>query len=142
MTKMVLTFVFAGLLGASGLANAQNIRVNIPFQFYVGSAQMPAGTYVVGEAPGKLVGESTQIMLHGLNGGADKSFTGSSVMLSGHQSAASRLVFACYEKQCFLSQVWKANDGRGVQLLRTRLEKDLIAARKMLDNQVVLASLD
>lgn len=30
MTKMVLQFVLAGRLGVSGLASAQNIRVDIP----------------------------------------------------------------------------------------------------------------
>ncbi len=32
MTKMVLQFVLAGRLGVSGLASAQNIRVDIPAQ--------------------------------------------------------------------------------------------------------------
>lgn len=142
MTKMVLQFVLAGLLGVSGLASAQNIRVDIPFQFYVGSAQMPAGTYLVRPAPGgSLVGDSTELMIHELNGDADKLITGNEVRSTGRLQAASRLVFACYEKQCFLSQVWKANDGRGVQLLRTSVEKDLIAARKIQSSQVILAAL-
>jgi hypothetical protein len=142
MTKMLLKFALAGLLCASGLASAQNIRVDIPFQFYVGGAQMPAGTYAVRPAPGgPLVGDSTQLMIQDLDGRADKLFTGNPVTSTGRLQAASRLVFACYEKQCFLSQVWKANDDGGVQLLPTTAEKHLIAARKTPSRQVVLTAL-
>ena len=142
MTKMLLKFVLVGLVCASGSLVPITSGLTFHSSSRLGAAQMPAGTYVVRPAPGgALVGDSTRLTIHELNGGGDKLFTGNAVTSTGHLPTASSLVFARYEKQCFLSQVWKANDDRGLQLLRTTAENELIAARKTPSHKVVLAAL-
>jgi hypothetical protein len=108
-------FVLAGLLIVAECSSAQAVRVNVPFEFTVGSVAMPAGTYSIDP-------ESDSEQAMDLIWGMDRStarahdyFSSRPIEVSGRKNETD-LVFRCFDRECFLSQVWMAGNHTGRQL--------------------------
>src|SRR5271165_5090857 len=72
---------------------------NVPFSFNVGEVRMPAATYRIAEMT---TTGTTQIR---------NTENGHSIMVAalvprGGEANSSKLVFRCYEGNCFLSEIW------------------------------------
>ncbi len=99
--------------------NQQQLRVDVPFAFNVGSTQMPAGEYNV-----SVVNPSSDRSVLQL-----KSFDGKSSALVhttdiiGWASPRARLVFRHYNAQYFLAQVWMASEATGLSAPNSSAEK-------------------
>lgn len=100
--NMLLTL--AGLLIAAGSAYAQNIRVDVPFQFSVGETVMPAGAYFI-EWSSSTRGTQSNYHLRSMNRTSGFSF----VVKSHIETSAAlntKVVFHCYSGgECFLFQI-------------------------------------
>jgi hypothetical protein len=118
----MLTLVLLLTAASSVYAQSQRIRINIPFSFAVGQKSFPAGEYTV-EPNTK---NSLNVwLLEGEQGKDAIVFTTNSVR-SGRNNEESKLVFAKYGDQYFLSQVWTAGDQNGRELNVTSSEKQLV----------------
>src|SRR4051794_10191851 len=95
-----------GLAAFSAYAQAQTSeRANIPFEFYAGSAKLPAGIYDIRRAS---IGSPVFVIA--------KDDSRSAAMVMTHRSLRSRtdepeskLIFNRYGDQYFLSQVWTSS---------------------------------
>lgn len=97
--KGLVVAAFLVFLGVSS-ANAATLRANIPFEFTVGNATLPAGTYTVSQlAQGVLVIRNENL------GSAAALVMVNSTMTTTPQAGAS-LFFNRDGNQYFLKQVW------------------------------------
>jgi hypothetical protein len=122
MKKQVLTIVSVlSLVLAAGSAFAQTTKVqaDIPFNFVVHNATMPAGTYTFSS-----VGIGGTLLIRGTHNKAVK-VVNANYAQSGAPSARTKLVFRCYGTRYFLSQIWTEGSDRGRQLSKTAAESEV-----------------
>lgn len=131
--------VLAGLLIVAECTAAQTVRVNVPFQFTVGNVPMPPGTYSI-----EPLSYSEQGM--DLIWGMDRStselhdyFSSRPVEVSDRNNETD-LVFRCFNRECFLSQVWMADNHVGRQL-SLQVPARLLANEGPAPHEIVLAAL-
>jgi hypothetical protein len=111
-------------LSISALAQENRLKVNIPFDFNVGKAAMPAGEYIVGNALslGALSIRNADGQ-HSVDTPAD--YAVGKVYLE-----RAELVFNRYGDQYFLSLVWSEGMS-GRKLVESGLEREVKAAREL-----------
>lgn len=121
----------AGLIFLGGVisANAQTggVRVKVPFEFEIANKHLPAGEYVVSS-------EHDQVWLRVYRGNTV------AVVQSNHTThdggKTGKVVFNCYEKLCFLSQLWLPDADGAREILASNSEKQ--AARRGEPTQLAL----
>ena len=123
--RLALTTGLSALLG-SALLSAQTpskrTLVEIPFSFTVDNQTLPAGSYLVEQ-----MSQSDVVWIHAPNAsGIIRVTSGGTTGKAGDP----RLVFHCYDDNCFLSEAWLAYDGYAHTFAKTRLEKELTAAKR------------
>jgi hypothetical protein len=127
--KMFTTATLFGLLLVP-FAHAQvstSLRGNIPFQFQIGGAALPAGEYVVSRdrpsAQGFLtiwgLDRKTRAIL----------FQASPTLSTSAQNANPKLVFYRYGSTSFLREVWQGSGQTGTELSQSKAER--VTARQM-----------
>ncbi len=117
-TKLLLTL--AAGLAVTTLAGAEELKVNIPFEFSVGRLLLPAGTYEIDTkvAPGVLRVRSADwvnaalVITHGV--------------VERNRSEEAKIVFNRYGDTYFLSKVMYGG-GIGRELQKTPREKEMAA---------------
>jgi hypothetical protein len=116
MKKQVVlgaTLVLLGLLALPAFGQGPSIKVNVPFGFTLGDKTYPAGEYAFSAMKENLVlldKDGSQRL---------------GMFLANHlagQNNTSEARFQCYDKLCFLSQVWIPGIDGGFQPLRSRSE--------------------
>ncbi len=110
-----------GFLNASAFGQTGTVKVNVPFEFFMGQKIYEPGVY------GFLATKDTVSI-------EDNQGNRMAMALTNHISGPSRgktgqVVFECYAKQCFLSQLWSPIREDGQQLLRSRLQSELAAKK-------------
>jgi hypothetical protein len=122
MSKRNVLLAVAGLLIAAGSAYGQSIAaVTVPFSFFAGSHNLPAGDYTI-----KLNHEKGTMTLHsnGRSGNITVVMLASTVPQTSGKSYA---LFNRYGSQYFLTQVWR--EGAGQTLTPGKLERELASQR-------------
>jgi len=137
MTKQILTV--AAALAFTALAPAQShaqqiTRAKVPFAFQVANTTMPAGEYQIGRA----LQSSKQVQQVRRADSTASAFVITIPTGSTNNDAGPRLIFHCYSKECFLSEIWNGN-GEGMKLMVSRREKEL--ARAKTENELAVVSL-
>jgi hypothetical protein len=96
------------------------LEANIPFDFSVGGKTLLAGVYTVTPmtTPGILLIRSED--------GRAAALVVTNRVQARQEQDQTKLVFHRYGNQYFLAQVWRAGDGDGRELLRSRAERELI----------------
>ena len=103
---------------ASIAAQAQTMRVSIPFKFHAGTEILPAGNYQV-----KIELQSRHVSITGLDNKAG-CLLNYKTGLSGKELAKGHLVFNAYGSAYFLHRVEpRASDG--VELFTSRAEREM-----------------
>lgn len=117
-------FVIAGMLGLLLLpalsAQAQMMKVIVPFDFSTGQATLPAGDYNVSKhstAQGVLQIRS--------NDGSAAAFLLTSSVQARQIGEKGKLVFNRYGNQYFLTQVWEPGNDTGHQLRQSKAEREI-----------------
>jgi hypothetical protein len=115
MCRKSVWLVLAGLLIVAECASAQTVRVRVPFQFTVGKVPMPAGTYTIAALADSSQGMELIWGMDRTTSGSHDYFTSSPIEKRGRKNETD-LVFRCFNNECFLSQVWMADNHVGRQL--------------------------
>jgi hypothetical protein len=110
-------------------------RANVPFPFTVGSAELPAGTYVVSTAGASAI----QIR----NGQTNASAL-SLVRREYQNNSRAKLVFHHVAGQYFLAEIWTGAGTNGMVIARSKQEKSLerelrLATRESKSEDVLIA---
>jgi hypothetical protein len=122
MKKQVLALLGLGLLLATASAYAQTIRLkaNVPFNFIVNRATLPAGEYTIESM--NLQGTVLSIRDSDQR---PKSMVISNRCESAKASAQTKLVFHRYGDRYFLAQIWLAGNKSGHELPKSAREVEV-----------------
>lgn len=112
--SLLVTMTFTNYAAPAG-----KLRVDIPFDFAVGKAKMPAGQYTVERT------YNTRILLIRNLDGRTGIFSGIHGGQSSKKPSEAKLVFNRYGNQYFLSQVWEEGSTTAMQLPMSRAERKL-----------------
>jgi hypothetical protein len=126
---VILTLVAAFTLASFGFAGADTtMRISVPFDFYAGNEQLPAGEYTFA-----MGSDSSIVTVRAKEG------TGICILLakSGTDAATDRLLFNKYGNKHFLSGV--SIQGVKAEVNRVKLEKELSAQYQREQNAVLFA---
>jgi hypothetical protein len=130
------SLLLLSLLLTSAGAHAQSAaRANVPFDFKVGTKQMPAGTYTIQSQIA-----SDVIVVHNVQ-------TGTSALAMGRWEAptkkTNKLIFRRYGSQYFLTAILGSQGSQGLVFQTTKQEQKLqevATASATSDNNVEIAS--
>lgn len=140
ITMMTVATVFVVLSVSSARAqDAGTMTVNIPFNFAISGATLPAGEYYVRRT---IEGAHVLIQVRG-NDNSRTVYLPIHPVTGGDMQTASKLVFRKYGGQYFLSQVWIAGRRDGEELRKTSSERMLqreIAKRKTNAETIAIAA--
>ena len=97
-------------------AQVGGIRVNIPFEFQFAKQTLPSGEYVIWSV-------RDQLFLRVAGG---KTLAISQSNRAVHDGGKTgKVLFNCYEKRCFLSQLWTPDPDQARELPKSKLEMEL-----------------
>jgi hypothetical protein len=133
ISKLAVTSAVMALAFIS-TANAQSMRVEVPFGFKAGNLSLPAGTYKV-----ELNQKIQRVLLSQLDGKAScfllvKASNGSKIAEQGS------LVFNQYGSSYFLTRVKTAGVAGSAELFTSRAELEFTSARPESKATVIIAS--
>lgn len=136
MKNQILTtaaaLVFTALAPAA--SHAQDVaHARVPFAFQAADTMMPAGEYQIRQA---LSSSKTVQQIQSRDSSAS-AFVVTYATGAGNNDAAPKLIFHCYSKECFLSEIWTGN-GQELKLMESRREKELSRASAENELAVVL----
>lgn len=110
------TLALLALLALPAYAQGPTIRVNVPFEFNLDDKTYPAGEYAFSALKENVIAlEKDGRMKVGL-------FLANPVTGRNH---GAQVRFQCYERSCFLSQVWIPGLDDGFQARRSRTEVEV-----------------
>ena len=137
MKKQLLALVGLGLLLATASASAQTVplKANIPFNFIVNKAELPAGEYTL-----QSLGSSDTAMLIQSTDGQMAKMVLPNACESSKAPTASKLVFHRYGSEYFLAQIWTAGYQQGKELPKSSRETE-VAQDYPVQNVVLAATL-
>jgi hypothetical protein len=112
----ILSLVVMSLM-LNAAAQAQSaVKANVPFAFNVGSAQLPAGTYLI-----HTLGASAIEIRNGQTSASALSL----VRREYQNSSSAKLVFHHVADQYFLAEIWKGAGTNGMVIAPSKQEKSL-----------------
>ena len=117
--------LFVSVAVAAVYAGSESpIHVDIPFSFVVGSKILPAGRYTVSQT------RSDCVLQLRSEDSRETIFTPLTIPVrSRMEPHRAELQFHRYGDDYFLSKVWMSTDGEGCELLKSKLERQLIRFR-------------
>jgi hypothetical protein len=101
-------------------AQSMHVRANIPFEFRIGETRLPAGEYLIQQAPSLLI-----VKEQGANHKAAMLFTTGAFRLDPLKTG--ELEFNRYGDTYFLAKVWLPGERQGRAAIKTPPEKELAA---------------
>lgn len=115
--KFRLILAACGLLAGVMPAHAQagGVKVRVPFEFGIANKTLPAGEYVLWSV-------KDELYLREAEGKTVAIVSSNRVAHDGGKSG--KVVFRCYEKRCFLSQLWMPDAYQSRELLESKSEKE------------------
>ncbi len=126
--SIVLTTVVAFLVGTFMALHAQTqittlFKIEVPFEFMIGSSHLSAGHYTVSHAGSKW------ILFQDDNG---KAAALTQVMVTGTPAldSLSKLVFNRYGDRYFFSKIWTAEDQQMHESYQSRAEQTLLVGQR------------
>lgn len=128
---MKIKLLTAGLFFLGGVisthAQTGGLRVKVPFEFEIANKHLPAGEYVVSP-------DHDQVWLSVYRGNTVAVVQSNHTVHDGGKTG--KVVFNCYEKLCFLSQLWLPDADVSRKILTSKAEKQ--AARREEPQQLAL----
>ena len=115
---MKIKLLAAGLFFLGGVisthAQTSGVRVRVPFEFEIANKHLPAGEYV-------LTSEHDQVWLRVYRGNTVAVVQSNRIVHDGGKTG--KVLFNCYQKLCFLSQLWLPDADRSREILISKSEK-------------------
>ena len=118
-------FLFGGVISTH--AQSGGVRVRVPFEFEIANKTLPPGEYVVSS-------QGDQVWLKVYRGETVAVVQSNRTKHDGGKTG--KVVFNCYEKLCFLSQLWLPDADAARQILTSKSEKQ--AAKREESQQFAL----
>jgi hypothetical protein len=112
---LVATCCFFGSIVTTP-AQVGGIKVQVPFEFNITKQTFPAGEYV-------LWSEHDQLFLRVAGGKTVAMVQSNRTVRDGGNTG--KVLFNCYEKRCFLSQLWTPDPDQARELPKSKLEMEL-----------------
>jgi hypothetical protein len=137
MKNQMFALIGLGLLLATASAYAQTgvVKANVPFNFIVNKAELPAGQYRI-----QPMGITASAMaIESPDGKVVQAFL-PNACISPQAQKTTKLVFHRYGSHYFLAQIWKAGNDRGQELAASGLETE-VARDYPAQSVVVVATL-
>ena len=137
MKNQMFALIGLGLLLATASAYAQTgvVKANVPFNFIVNKAELPAGQYRI-----QPMGITASAMaIESPDGKVAQAFL-PNACASPQAQKTTKLVFHRYGSHYFLAQIWKAGNDRGQELAASGLETE-VARDYPAQSVVVVATL-
>jgi len=129
---MKIRFLALGLFFLAGVSSAHaqtgGVRVRVPFEFQIANKTLPAGEYIVSS-------DHEQVWLRVYRGDTVAVVQSNRVEQDGGGNTG-KVLFNCYEKLCFLSQLWLPDAAGAREILTSKSEKQ--AARRVEPQQLAL----
>ena len=134
MKKQLFALLGLGLLLATASASAQTavLKANIPFNFIVNTADLPAGVYTL-----QTTGSSATAMLIESADSQVAKLVLPHACAAANRSDKTKLVFHRYGDRYFLAQIWVAGDEQGRELPQSSRETEVAQGYTM--QNVILA---
>lgn len=123
---LVAGFCFLGGVISTN-AQAGGVRVRVPFEFEVANKTLPPGEYVVSS-------QGDEVWLRLSRGNTVAVVQSNRITQEGGKTG--KVVFNCYEKLCFLSQLWLPDADTSREILASKAEKQ--AAKRAEPEQFAL----
>ena len=115
---MKIKLLAAGLFFLGGVisthAQTSGVRVRVPFEFEIANKHLPAGEYV-------LTSEHDQVWLRVYRGNTVAVVQSNRIVHDGGKTG--KVLFNCYQKLCFLLQLWLPDADRSRGILTSKSEK-------------------
>ena len=122
-------------MASTRVAQAQELVVNIPFDFVAGNMKLPAGEYSV-----KVVAPERTLLLMARQEAAASTFINTNAVVRTEIQTESKMIFNRYGDRYFLSEIWTAGNSRGRRLLKSTREKEMAQIAKSEQDQVTLVA--
>jgi hypothetical protein len=106
------------MLNAAGAYAQSMVRANVPFDFKVGSAQLPAGPYEI-----KVDSASAAAIM--IQNDEGKAGALSNARREYPRNTTAKLVFHKVGSQYFLAEIWRSSEAEGMILPTSKQEKEL-----------------
>jgi hypothetical protein len=113
-------------MASTRVAQAQELVVNIPFDFVAGKTTLPAGEYSI-----KVSSPEGTLLLLDRKDAAASAFMTTNAVVKAEIQTESKLTFNRYGDRYFLSQVWTEGYSQGRQLSKSAREKEMAQIAKM-----------
>ncbi len=110
--------LLVGLAVAPAYGHVWGVKVKVPFKFVVANKTLPEGEYVFSSVREELFvqdSEGKRVAMVSTNAVSGRTF-----------GSTGEVVFQCYTDLCFLSQVWTPGQEFGRELLRSRVETEIV----------------
>jgi hypothetical protein len=108
----------AGLFFLGGVisthAQTGGVLVRVPFEFEIANKHLPAGEYVVSS-------DRDQVWLRVYRGNTVAVVQSNRTVHDGGKNG--KVVFNCYERLCYLSQLWLPDSGMSREVLTSKSER-------------------
>jgi|SRR5215469_14592950 len=132
----VLSVLATAMFVALPTVQAQSrLMANVPFDFQVGNKAMAAGSYEV-------LSISEQVDLVNNMGTGASAFVVEAIHIKAMHDEGAKLVFNKYGNQYFLSQIWDGRSNVGIQLPKSKREKELVlAAKRTYDSETITVAM-
>ena len=131
---LILTITCASFGLTLPPAHAQSgVRVKVPFDFVVADRTFPQGDYQISSLRDKVSVQNSQ--------GKTVAVVLSNAVSGRTVGKTAQAVFECYERQCFLSELWSPTQLAGRQLLRSHWQTE-VASKENAKHFALLARSD
>jgi hypothetical protein len=120
-------FILGGVISTH--AQTGGVLVRVPFEFEIANKTLPAGEYVVSS-------DHDQVWVRVYRGNTVAVVQSNRTVHDGGKSG--KVLFNCYEKLCFLSQLWLPDADGSREILISKSEKQA-AKREELQQFALLA---
>jgi hypothetical protein len=121
LLHIAATLTILATLGLTASAQVtRKMTVTVPFDFYVGTTALPAGTYTV---YGTSSPSGNGFLLADADGKRKVFFIAQTVQ-SGKPRSIARIDFNRYDDKYFLARIWSAENNIGRELQQSKLERD------------------
>jgi len=122
---MKIKLLAVGLFFLGGVisthAQSGGVLVRVPFEFEIANKHLPAGEYVVSS-------DHEQVWLRVYRGNTVAVVQSNHAVHDGGKTG--KVVFNCYEKLCFLSQLWLPDAYGAREILASNTEKQVAKRRE------------
>ena len=137
-TQCISKIAVLGLLIVGGINVAQaqiteRQKANIPFSFYVGNKELPAGEYIV-EVKDPVMG---LMKIASVEGKASAMFITYNTQLN-KVPGQGELMFDQYGDRYFLEKIFEQGDRNGNELIQSKLEKEMEKEGEAVETEVTV----